>query len=147
VKWAIVRIQSGWWAIAILLIADAVASGQTRNLAPDPSFEDASAGTPWSGGFTLDGNVACTGRQPGSKLSVESATASFRQPGSRLSVESATASFRQPGSKLSVASATASFHRRPAPQPPHSIRAGILVAPAEYDASLTLTPLCFEPSE
>jgi len=131
VKWAIVRIQSGWWAIAILLIADAVASGQTRNLAPDPSFEDASAGTPWSGGFTLDGNVACTGRQPGSKLSVESATASFRQP----------------GSKLSVASATASFHRRPAPQPPHSIRAGILVAPAEYDASLTLTPLCFEPSE
>lgn len=57
-----VRTQSGFWGIAVLVIADAVASGQTHNLAPDPSFEDASAGTSWSGGFTRDGSVACTGR-------------------------------------------------------------------------------------
>jgi hypothetical protein len=50
-------------AIVILLVVGTVASGQSRNLAPDPSFEDASTGAPWSGGFALDASVACTGQR------------------------------------------------------------------------------------
>ena len=57
-----VSAQAALCVIELVFLARS-ALGQAQNLIPDPSFEADRQATPWTGGFILDGNVACTGRR------------------------------------------------------------------------------------